>query len=53
MISLAPFALALLAAAAPVDSTASARTLARLVAEHERRMVEEDPMLRARSGLRV
>lgn len=53
MISLAPFALAFLAAAAPVDSTASARTLARLVAEHERRMVEEDPMLRARSGLRV
>ncbi len=46
-------ALALLSAAVPLDSTPSARTLARLVTEYEQRMVEDEPFLRARSGMRV
>lgn len=45
--------LALVSAGVPVDSTPSARTLARLVADYEKQQVAEDPMLRARSGLRI
>ncbi|MFN8670312.1 MAG: DUF885 domain-containing protein [Gemmatimonadaceae bacterium] len=36
---------------APPDSTPSARTLVRLVADYEKRMREEDPSLRVRTGL--
>lgn len=37
--------------AAPVDSTPSARALARLLSQHEQQMLEEDPFLRLRAGL--
>ena len=45
-------ALAVLAVS-QVDSTPSARSLARLVSQHEREMLEEDPVLRVRAGLPI
>jgi len=57
ILALLPAAAILLAAPIAVsslpspDSTPSARTLARLVAEHERRMLADEPMLRVRAGL--
>ncbi|MCC6931001.1 MAG: DUF885 domain-containing protein [Gemmatimonadaceae bacterium] len=48
---LAPLAPIALPDSTPPDSTPSARALVRLVADYERRMREEEPLLRVRTGL--